>query len=187
MKNPRLANRYAKSLMDIAAEQNAVDPIYQDMLAIQHIFANNRDLVALVHSPIIAADKKQSIFKSILGGKINQVTEQFINLVITKKREYFLPEVVTSFIAQYKDANNINTVHLTTAHELDENTKNLILKSITEQLKGKTIDLKHKVDESLIGGFVLESNNNLFDASVARDLRDIQKQFLENIYIPSLK
>jgi F-type H+-transporting ATPase subunit delta len=187
MLNSRLAGRYAKSLMDIAVEQKTVEPIYQDMLGLQKIFNENRDLIALVQSPIIATDKKQSIFKAIFGGKINTITEQFINLIADKKREYFLPEIVKSFIAQYKEANHINTVSLTTAHELDEATKALILKNITEQLKGKTIDLHHKVDESLIGGFVLESNNNLFDASIARDLKDIQKQFLQNIYVPSLK
>ncbi|MFM2191893.1 MAG: synthase subunit delta, partial [Bacteroidota bacterium] len=75
MQNPRLASRYAKSLMDIAVEQNAVEPIYQDMLSMQQIFDGNRDLVAMVHSPIITTDKKQSIFKSIVGGKVNTITE----------------------------------------------------------------------------------------------------------------
>ena len=64
MQNPRLASRYAKSLMDIAIEQNAVEPIYQDMLSMQQIFDGNRDLVAMVHSPIITTDKKQSIFNA---------------------------------------------------------------------------------------------------------------------------
>jgi len=187
MQNPRLASRYAKSLMDIAVEQNAVEPIYQDMLSMQQIFDGNRDLVAMVHSPIITTDKKQSIFKSIVGGKVNTITEQFINLICDKKREYFLPEIVTSFIAQYKVSHQINTVKLTTAHPLDENTKATILANIQHQLVGKIIDLQINIDEKLIGGFVLESNNTLFDASIARDLKDIQKQFLQNIYVPALR
>jgi F-type H+-transporting ATPase subunit delta len=42
------------------------------------------------------------------------------------------------------------------------------------------------VDEALIGGFVLEFNNNLLDASIARDLKDIKKQFLNNEFISKI-
>ncbi len=35
MQNPRLAARYAKSLMDIAIEQNSLDAMYTDMLGLQ--------------------------------------------------------------------------------------------------------------------------------------------------------
>jgi F-type H+-transporting ATPase subunit delta len=187
MQNPRLAHRYAKSLMDIAVEQNAVEPIYQDMMGLQKLFAENRELVTLMHSPIIPADKKQAVMQQILGGKVNPVTEKFIVLLTNKSREYFLPEIVKTFIKQYKELNQISTVHLTTAHELDAAAKENLVASITSQLGGKKLDLITKVDASLIGGFVLESNNNLFDASIARDLKDIQKQFMQNIYVPSLK
>ena len=84
-------------------------------------------------------------------------------------------------------SHQINTVKLTTAHPLDENTKATILANIQQQLVGKIIDLQINIDEKLIGGFVLESNNTLFDASIARDLKDIQKQFLQNIYVPALR
>ncbi|MEY3055838.1 MAG: synthase subunit delta, partial [Bacteroidota bacterium] len=49
-----------------------------------------------------------------------------------------------------------------------------------------TIELTTKTDESLIGGFVLEFNNNLVDASIARDLKDIKKQFLNNEFISKI-
>jgi F-type H+-transporting ATPase subunit delta len=186
MQNPRLAARYAKSLMDIAKEQNAVEAVYNDVQGMHNMFASSADLVNLVKSPIIKADAKQKVFNTLIGGKVNVVTEQFMHLVIGKGREYFLPEVMESFIALYKIDNDITTVTLTTAHALDAATQANLLEKISAQLQGKKIDLKNKVNESLIGGFVLESNNNLFDASIARDLKDIKKQFLENTYVPKM-
>jgi F-type H+-transporting ATPase subunit delta len=187
MQNPRLAERYAKSLMDIATEQNAVEPIYTDMLGLQAMFAGSRELTNLANSPIIKADKKQEIFSALFSGKVNPITEKFISLITAKAREQFLPQIATSFVTQYKKINQIQTVKLTTAEPMTEEMKASILAKISEQMKGSKIDLQTSVDESLIGGFLLESNHKLFDASIARDLKDIQKQFLQNIYIPSLK
>jgi F-type H+-transporting ATPase subunit delta len=187
MQNPRLASRYAKSLIDLSIEQNSVDAIYQDMLGLKDLFLQNTDVVSLVKSPVVKADKKQSIFKAILGEQVNPLTIAYINLLTNKGREYFFPEIVNAFIAQYKELKNITTVTLTTATPLDPAIQDSILSKITSELKGKTIDLQTVVDEKLIGGFVLESNNNMFDASIARDLKDIQKQFAQNVYVNQIR
>jgi F-type H+-transporting ATPase subunit delta len=47
--------------------------------------------------------------------------------------------------------------------------------------------LTTKVNPDLIGGFIVEANNNLFDASIIRDLNDIRKQFLKNEFIADIR
>jgi F-type H+-transporting ATPase subunit delta len=187
MVNTKLAGRYAKSLMDIAIEQNAVEAIYQDALGLQGMFASSPELVNLVKSPIIKADKKIAIFKALVGDKINAITERFLSLIITKSREAALPQMMASFVEQYKVKNNIVTVLLTTASQLDEASEAAILKQVSAQFPNSTLDVRRKINEDLIGGFILEVNNKLFDASVARDLRDIKKQFSSNIYLPNIR
>ena len=117
----------------------------------------------------------------------DELTRGFVNLVINKKRDFFLPEILVAFQDLYKEQNNIATVKLTVAHDLDEAVKQKLVDAIKSQLTGKEIDLHMDVKESLIGGFVLESNNKMFDASISRDLKDIKDQFLKNIYVPKIK
>ena len=47
--------------------------------------------------------------------------------------------------------------------------------------------LETKVDNSLIGGFVLEMDGKLLDASILRDLKDVRKQFQDNEWIHKLR
>jgi F-type H+-transporting ATPase subunit delta len=49
------------------------------------------------------------------------------------------------------------------------------------------IELETAVKQELIGGFKLEMRGNLVDASVLRDLKDVKKQFAENIYIHNIR
>ena len=187
MQNPRLASRYAKSLMDLALEQNKLDAIYNDMLGLKSVFKQSRDLVMLMKSPIVKADKKHIVVKEIIHGKVDAMTEGFINLIVSKGRESFLQEIVEGFITQYKVYNKINDVKLTTAEPLDENMTAILKSKIAAQFKDMTIELSTHVNPTLLGGFVLEANNNLFDASIIRDLNDIKKQFLKNEYIPNIR
>ncbi len=187
MQNPRLAGRYAKSLVDLAIEQGKLDVIYNDMLGLQHICNSSDEFVQMIKSPIVKGDKKQAIVKAVTGGNIDTMTEGFVNLVITKGREFFLPEIISSFISIYKEKNNINDVVLTTSEPIEEDLKKALEIKIAQQLQGKKIELKTLVNPALIGGFVLEANNNLFDASILRDLNDIKKQFLKNEYVPDIR
>ena len=188
MPNPRLANRYAKSLIDLSVEKNQLETVYADMKYLQSVCKASKEFSVLLQSPIITADKKTRILEVVgNAGKVGELTTAFNKLLIVKGRESELPEIADAFISQYNAIKGIHTVKLTTAVELSDELKKSISDKAAKEGGLGNVELETKVDESLIGGFVLEFNNNLVDASIARDLRDIKKQFAKNVYVPSLR
>jgi F-type H+-transporting ATPase subunit delta len=187
MQNPRLANRYAKSLVDLATEKNQLEAVYADMKYMQAVCAGNKDFVSLLKSPIIKADKKANIINAVTAGKVSEITQLFNQLLVTKGRESELPEIVEAFIEQYNAIKGIHIVTLTTATEVSDVVKTSIENKVKAAQGIGNIELHTKVSEDLIGGFVLEFNNNLVDASVARDLRDVKKQFEKNVFVANMR
>jgi len=187
MPNPRLAGRYAKSLVDLAIEQGQLETVYKDMQFLQAVCKSSPELVSVLRSPVIKGDKKQQILTAITDGKINAMTALFNKLLISKTREEYIPEIITSFIGQYNEMKGIHTVKLTTATPISEELKQTIVAKMKAETSLQHIELETAVKEELIGGFVLEFNNNLVDASIERDLRDIKKQFSQNVYIQQIR
>ncbi len=183
MLNPRIASRYAKSLIDLAKEQDQLEAVYKDMLLLQTIIKGNPDFVALLRSPIITADKKVQIFEAITSGKISGLTAAFNKLLIKKGREATLPEVITSFVEQFKKLKEIYTVKLTTATPLSETLKDQIIAQVRATSNMQHIDLETVIKPEIIGGFVLQAGDKLVDVSIAYDLRQISKQFENNDFI----
>lgn len=183
MPSPRLAGRYAKSLLDIAQEQGQVEAVYQDMLALQQITKGSREFVNLLRSPVVPADKKIKIISTVLEGKVSALTMTFIKLLVTKAREEALPEIIPAFIQQYKHLKNIYTVKLVTAAPVSEAIKAEIINKVKATSNMQNIELEASVDDKLIGGFTLQAGDKLVDASVAYDLRQIAKQFENNDFI----
>jgi F-type H+-transporting ATPase subunit delta len=188
MPNPRLAHRYAKSLIDLSLEKNQLELVYADMKYLQSVCKASKEFSVLLQSPIITADKKTRILEVVgAAGKVGELTTAFNKLLIVKGRESELPEIADAFISQYNTMKGIHQVKLTTAVELSDELKQSISDKAAKEGGLGNVELETKVDESLIGGFVLEFNNNLVDASIARDLRDIKKQFAKNVYVPSMR
>src|SRR5689334_20787121 len=149
MLNPRVAQRYAKSLIDLAVEKGQLEPVYNDMLYLQQLTKQSREFLSLLRSPVIKADSKIKAVNAVTKGKISEITIAFTTLLINKTRESVLPEVITSFIEQYKKNKNINTVKLTTAVPVSDQVKNAIVEQVRQTSNMQNIDLETVVDPNI--------------------------------------
>jgi F-type H+-transporting ATPase subunit delta len=183
MQNPRLASRYAKSLLDLAVERGELEAVYQDMIYLQQVTKGSRDFLNLIKSPVIPPAKKQAVINAVMAGKVGTLMTAFTNLLVAKGRESVLPEMATAFINQYKDKKGIQTIKLTTAAEVSDEVKAAIMAQVRATSDIKDIELEAKVDPALIGGFVLQAGDRLVDASIAYDLKAVSKQFENNDFI----
>ena len=188
MNNPRLAGRYAKSLLDLATEQNQVDTVYADMKWLNRVCKSNPDFVALLRSPIIKASTKEKIIDSVSKDKISKLSSEFIRLLVRKARENNLPEIASTYIDQFNLIRNIHKVKITTAEPVSEEMKNAIMANVkASATAGQSFEIETDVKNELIGGFILETSGTLVDASILRDLKDIQKQFMNNDYLHRIR
>lgn len=186
MQNPRLASRYAKSLLDLAVERNSVDVVLKDIQLLDATCRASRDFELMLRSPVIKGDKKEAIINAAFKDTLSPLTKAFIGLMINKGRESNMPEIAEAFIAQYNEMKNIRTVRLTTAAPVSEQVKNNILGKIGGYMEGSSINLKTNIDESLIGGFVLETEGKLFDASVKKKLNDMKSNIVDSSYVAKM-
>ncbi|MBV9986681.1 MAG: ATP synthase F1 subunit delta [Chitinophagaceae bacterium] len=187
MPNPRLAGRYAKSLIDLSTERNLLEVVYADMKYLEAVCKASRDFVNMLKSPVINADQKNSILTAVTSGKVSELTAAFNTLLIKKGREGDLPEIASAFVDQYNAIKGIHKVKLTTAVPVSEPLKEAIELKVRSARGLGNVELETAVDDSLIGGFVLEFNNNLVDASILRELKDIKKQFSQNLFVHNIR
>lgn len=178
----RVAGRYAKSLMDLAKEMGKLNDVVEDIKSIAAA-VKNRDLYLLLQSPIITADKKNTIMNAIFGGKLSDLTMSFIKICIDKGREGLLPDISTEFLAEHKKMQGITTVKVTTATPLSTESIEAIRKQLVSSSDTLTqVEIDVKIDPSLIGGYVVEFGDKLYDASVAHKLDVLKKGFASNLY-----
>ena len=187
MNNPRLAGRYAKSLLDLAIEQNQLDAVYADIKFLKDICKSNPDFVAVLKSPVIKVDKKGKIIESITSTRVSNLTSLFIQLLVRKARESNLPEIVKAFVEQYNKLKDIHHVKISTAVPMSAESEQAILNKVRSNTPIKNIELETLVEDELIGGFKLEVGGTLIDASVLKDLNEVKKQFKNNEYIQQLR
>ena len=121
-------------------------------------------------------------FEAIFEESFDEMTMAFTNIVLTKGREEYLPEICEEFINQYKGLKNIISATVVSATPLNEETLSKIKDKIhSEMTQGGTVEIETRIDASLLGGFVIEIGDSLYDASVVTRLNKLRKEFTGSV------
>jgi F-type H+-transporting ATPase subunit delta len=179
MKETRVAYRYAKSLVDLAAEKGVLDQVNSDMQGIESVFKQNHELASVMKNPIVQGDKKSAILKALFESKVNAFTMSLLTLLTKKHREALVFEISSEFQKQYREKMGIKLVEVTTTQPITDDQR-ANFKSILSS-KAKTVELIEKIDESILGGFVLRMDDQQIDESVRAKLHTIKNKFTEQV------
>jgi F-type H+-transporting ATPase subunit delta len=178
MSNSRLAARYAKSLLDLAHERNLLSQVASDVHALGEQLEHNRDLRLLTQSPVIRADIKRKVLREVLGNQVQPLTLSFVELLTKNRRESDLQEICREYAALYARYRNIQQVVVTSARPLDDTLRKAVM-DLAKKQAGTEVELSEKTNPSLIGGFILQIGDKMFDQSVHTRIRKVRQTLTE--------
>jgi F-type H+-transporting ATPase subunit delta len=176
MNDSIISVRYSRALFQLACEKKILDMVFDDMILIGGI-CNVDETKELLHSPVIVPSKKEETFHKLLEGNIRKETLSLIDLLVKNGREAYLPAVAREFIRQTRKSKGVTDSVLTTAVPVDEKVRKQIADLISDIFK-TSVELKEVIDESIIGGFILQVDDKYIDASVKNKLRKIKKELI---------
>lgn len=178
----RVSYRYANSLMLLAEEKNIFQEIAKDADLIFNTINNSKELKIILKSPVIKTELKKKLLNEIFSNKISSETLSFIDFVIQKNREDILLEIFKEFLVLCDKKNKILRAKVKTAVELDESLKSKLTSKLESRTNQKII-ANYLLDQKIIGGFVVEIDDQVYDASVKHQLTQLRKKFSEEISI----
>ncbi len=183
MASTAVARRYGKALLTLCKERGSVDAVDADMRVLAQIVGENRELAAVLGSPVVRPEKKEAIIRAVFV-QANALSIDFLALLARKGRAGLLGQVADAFVALVREERGIVLAEVVTATPLDD-----VRRSEINELIGKVheggVELSEKVDPKLIGGFKLRVGDRMIDASVFQTLRSMHRNLTNNPYEPA--
>lgn len=175
MSSHRAASRYAKSLIELAAENKVLDEVHGDMILFSAVAAENRAFSVVLRNPIINHDKKRNVLHAIFDKKMNKLTLAAFDLITKKNRENILIDIATEFQIQYNILKGYQEADLTTTIKLDDSLRKKF-NDLVENISKKKSMLNEIVDEDIVGGFVLNVGDRRLDNSIKSQLNQLKRE-----------
>lgn len=178
MNDSKISVRYAKALFQAADEAKLLPQIMQDMDLLMRIYGLS-DFRAVLDSPIVKTSDKKNVTEKLFADKLSPLTMSFIKLMLSNKRENYLPHIARNFKSLYKKNQGILSAEIVVKESLNKSQTELFRNLLKKTFKAE-IELEEKINPDILGGFILRVEDEQFDASVSSDLARIKRQLLES-------
>jgi len=174
-----IPRRYAKALYKVAVERNVDRRLYVLMQTLADSFDSTAGLQAMVANPFVAQVEKDKIIATAAGAsEADNTFVDFLKMLAQNKRTGMLNEIARAYIALYRQERNIRKVEVVSAAQLDPAVEKRIVSLVEKHLSGATMEFSTAVDPSLVGGFVINVDNERLDASISHQLTELRRSLL---------
>lgn len=178
MREGRVARRYARALFNSALHAQVIEAVDE---ALQQVLSTLREqplLRQLLLDPLIPRERKGQMVQQTLGRDTHPLVASLLNLLVDKRREALLADVVREFERLRDEHLGIVRAQATVAYPFDSEQEQALRHSL-ERRTGKTVLLDVETDPSLIGGVVVRIGDMVIDGSIRGQLLRL-KQYLLN-------
>jgi F-type H+-transporting ATPase subunit delta len=165
--------RYAQAIFDLALENSQVEPWGED-LAVVAVAFQDAEFAALMKHADMSATGKLAATATVLAG-VNPMVRNLVDLLVSKNS-------VDSIIGVYSGYTELLDAHLgrqrveiTTAVPLEDAESKRISTFVTELVQREVV-LTTKVDESILGGLVIQIGDRLLDGSTKARLDGLRNR-----------
>jgi F-type H+-transporting ATPase subunit delta len=177
--NTTIAEVYARALIELAAANNAVEAIDQELSEFVAYLKIEKDFRDFFESPVIDEDARRASLDKMFEGRTSDLLLNTLQVLNRKGRTELVIDVQLRYHELVMAKQGIVEVQVTTAEPLDSGNRDL-LQDVMSRRTGKTAVLVEHVDANLIGGLVVRVDNEQVDLSISSQLERLHDTVLDH-------
>ncbi|MDD7403829.1 MAG: F0F1 ATP synthase subunit delta [Butyribacter sp.] len=170
-----VSKTYGEALFEVAVEEGTIDSLMEETEAVLAIFQENEEYVKLLNHPKITVEEKVSMLKEAFAGKVSDQLTGLLTTVVEKGRFAEIENILSYFQEQVREYKKIGTAVVTSAVSLTQDEKDSIEDKLLKTTSYKSFRMQYSVDESLIGGIIIQIGDRVVDSSIRTKLANMAK------------
>lgn len=169
-----VANRYAKALFELADENDQLDQTYQELTALRQVFEENDGLATLLSGVDLSLAEKKALIDT-LKKDASPFVSNLIQMAFDYGRMDDLVAIIDEFERRYDAHNKRVHAKVITAVQLDTKQRDQLKANLAQRLGANEVVLHEMVDPSILGGAIIQTNNETLDGSLSSKIEQIRR------------
>lgn len=168
------------ALFNAAKPVGKLEKVYSDLDAIRKLAMSESSFKLFLETPGIKRDQKRNVVDDICkGAKADELTKNFLNLLLENQRLAELTSIVNNFEELYRKELGQVLCTVTSSADLTNAQRKLVEEAISTRMKGKKLVVSYDVSNSILGGLVVKIEDQVLDYSVSSKVDRLKTQLLQ--------
>lgn len=169
-----VGKRYAEALFEVSEELNKIDEFREQVKFISDVFEQNGRLRTIFEHPKLSKTEKKDILNELFKEKVSSEVLNLCYIMVDKGRSNHIKFVSEEYNKLANKRQGIVEARAITAIKMtDEEIKNL--QDRLSKKFNKKVKLSNTIDNSVVGGVVVEVEGKRIDGSIKGKLDDIYR------------
>jgi len=173
-----VAGRYAQALFDAARDKGLTQAIHDELAVAGRELAEHQDFRTLLFGRALSISEKKELITAVFGNSAEQLTLNFLYLLIDKERENWLPDIIEAYHQLCINEQGILQARLVTSRPAPEELRQELAQLLEEDY-GKKLEFACSVDPQLLGGAVVKIRDQVIDLSLQKQFQMIREEMLK--------
>ena len=167
------ARPYAKALFQAALETQQEDSVANEVDLLSQA-SQTEQIVSMIEDPM-ERQKVGATLKKLFKAELGKLTTNLLNVLTENNRVMMLPELYLAYLALYEKHRKQKNIIVSVPVGASDAAKQIIKDKLLKKDGDSTNIVLDEVD-SLIGGFVIQSGDEVLDLSIKGRLKKLVNQ-----------
>lgn len=173
-----VASLYARSFLEAAQANNVDDAAGELSSFVDEVLAKNPEFRALLVSDSISRDDKLSLIDRSLAPKCSEFFANFLKVLVNHGRTGLVEQIREVTNQVQEELAGKQRVQIRSAKPLSDGSRQQVVEQLKNKLGFDPI-LVESVDESLIGGLVIQVGDTVYDSSLRTRVKTLAGRLTE--------
>ncbi len=163
-----IARPYAQAAFELAKSQGKLKA-WSELLALAAAVAADPQMQNLVGDPRWGKQQLTKLFLELLGGPLDPIARNFIQLLVANRRLGLLPEIAALFESERAIAEGTLEAQVISAYPLNESQQAKIA-AVLQARYQRSVSITSHIDNSLLGGVIIRAGDSVIDGTARGQL-----------------
>jgi F-type H+-transporting ATPase subunit delta len=164
---------YAQALLSLGQSNNLVDEFNDNAALVAETLEASDELQAFLANPSVSDGAKRAVVDQVFGGKVNGLMQNFIKLVVDRRRADCLKGICQEFQAQVRKLKGAVLAQVTSTVALNDAQLQAVRDRVASMTGAQQVQVETSIDPELLGGVIIKVGSQVVDASLRTQLRQI--------------
>ena len=167
------ARPYAKALFQAALETQQEDAVANEVALLSQASQTDQ-IISMIEDPM-ERQKVGATLKDLFKAELGKLTANLLNVLTENNRVAMLPELYSAYLVLYEEHKKQKNISVRVPTGVSEAAKQVIKDKLLRK-EGDSTNIVFDEVDSLIGGFVIQSGDEVLDLSIKGRLKKLVNQ-----------
>jgi F-type H+-transporting ATPase subunit delta len=176
MVNVSIARRYARALLEVAAESKTLEETKEQLASFAQVLQKNQDLADVLLNPAFTRPQRTAVVEALFkaAGGLTPAVSNLMRLLVDRGRLGYLPDIARVFLDMADQRAGVVRGRITSAAPLPAESMQK-LQAALERITQRKVQLQTKVDPAVLGGISAQVGSVVYDGTLRSQLDELKR------------